>query len=240
VNAQAPENAEVALAWSPIGQVLNEYSLAYNEFEESYEALFCELEQLREQLAGKVDDLQTERRNLFQRKGQVVDQREEISRLTHQYEQQEARLMETQQELAQAHVELARMRKAAVRQPGASEDYSQKIAEVEQERSELEAELERVRSRAAEKHETVDRQQRELKRQRTEMGDEIKQLRKVIENMAAGDSAQTLLAMPKAEHKSEPATPEKGKSTNDPVVNSVMAQFAKLQKDVAQRRARKK
>lgn len=241
MSAQASDISGVS-QWSPVHETFSVYRSGYDHFEQSMESLLAELDQLRDQLEEKADELHQERRNLAQQAGQAVDHRDEISRLTHQYEQQEARLAETQQELAQAHVELARMRKAA-NDPSAV-NQSQKLSEVERERSELENELENVRSRAAELHETVSSQKHEMETQRTEMSGEIKQLRKILEKMASGSGPQAeAAALPATatEDASQkaPAAKTEG-STNDPVVNSVMAQFAKLQKDVAQRRARKK
>lgn len=113
-------------------------------------------------------------------------------------------------------------------------------------RLELEAELELVRARSAELQETVARQKRELAEQRAEVSDELKVLRSLIEEQAqmfaqheSSSPAESVVEerpvrvpAPHA-HESQPA------KAPDPVVNNVMAQFAKLQRDIAQRRKKK-
>jgi DNA repair exonuclease SbcCD ATPase subunit len=107
-------------------------------------------------------------------------------------------------------------------------------AEWSEERNELETELDLVRSRAAELQEIVDAQRRELADSRDEMSAELKQLRRLIEQQAERAVKQTVTAP-------VPAAADEGAAAEgeDPVMNSVMAQFAKLQKDVAQRRKKK-
>ncbi len=101
----------------------------------------------------------------------------------------------------------------------------------------MESELELVRSRAAELNETVTQQQRDIAVQQNELGTELQQLRKLVEKQADLIADRAVNARenvpPVAPSSTVPTQP------NDPVVNSVMAQFAKLQKDVAQRRRRK-
>ena len=123
--------------------------------------------------------------------------------------------------------------------PAATNDEADALAltALEQEREALESELELVRSRAAELNETVAQQQREIAAQKSELGTELQQLRKLVEKQAD-------LIADRAVNARENVPPVGPSSTvptqpNDPVVNSVMAQFAKLQKDVAQRRRRK-
>ena len=108
------------------------------------------------------------------------------------------------------------------------------------ESAELESELERVRGRAAELYETVDEQKRELTQQRVEMGEELKSLRRIIESLVTDKSQGAVQPMQSV--KAERETPKESKPANspsDPIVNSVIAQFAKLQQDIQQRRARK-
>jgi hypothetical protein len=78
----------------------------------------------------------------------------------------------------------------------------------------------------------------EIAAQKTELGTELQQLRKLVEKQA--DLIVDRAIVPGREM-AEPAASPAAVLTqpSDPVVNSVMAQFAKLQKDVAQRRRRK-
>jgi chromosome segregation ATPase len=126
---------------------------------------------------------------------------------------------------------------------------------LKKERQELELELELVRARSAELQETVGRQKRELAAQRLEVNEELKELRTLIAGQAElftqneseggeeGDSHQVSPA--KEKHVvppvsgAAPVNEEPSGKPVDPVVNSVMAQFAKLQRDLAQRRKKK-
>ena len=131
-----------------------------------------------------------------------------------------------------------------------SGEGGERLLAAEKERAELEAELELVRTRAAELQETVAQQKRELATQRDEMQSELKLLRQLIEQQAelaaAGEPrretgnltvARTGPAMGLVR---PPAKAEEPAAAADPVVSSVMAQFARLQKDVAQRRQKVK
>ena len=123
---------------------------------------------------------------------------------------------------------------------------------LKKERQELELELELVRARSAELQETVGRQKRELAAQRLEVNEELKELRTLIAGQAElfaqsegggeGDSHQDSPAKEKHVAPVSGAASVHEESSGkpvDPVVNSVMAQFAKLQRDIAQRRKKK-
>jgi chromosome segregation ATPase len=106
----------------------------------------------------------------------------------------------------------------------------------QRERIELESELELVRTRATELQEVVNQQRRELVEQRADITTELRLLRELVEQRPAHTAEayepdeDALIAASRGE--SLEAAP-------DPVVSSVMAQFARLQKDVAQRRKKK-
>jgi hypothetical protein len=127
---------------------------------------------------------------------------------------------------------------------------------MEKERAELEAELELVRTRAQELQETVAQQKRELADSRDELQAEMKLLRQLVEQqsdlMASGGSGEErresiTLTHPNSRTgpavtlvRPSPAHVDEAPAGADPVVSSVMAQFARLQKDVAQRRQKVK
>jgi SMC interacting uncharacterized protein involved in chromosome segregation len=162
-------------------------------------------------------------------------------------------VLETRSELSGAIDRAAATRsEAAHAVVSVSPEDGERYLAGEKERAELEAELELVRTRASELQETVAQQKRELAEQREELQSELKLLRQLIEQqsdlMAAGDDSRresvnvtmtrpgpavTLVRPPAAVDDDAPAGA-------DPVVSSVMAQFARLQKDVAQRRQKVK
>jgi chromosome segregation ATPase len=157
---------------------------------------------------------------------------------------------QTQQELSNTRSELAEaIQKATSAMSSASpvvvhhegaaaaSDAPRRLAILERERNELESELELVRARATELQEVVNQQRRELAEQKTEITNELRQLRE----MAAQWPHATEAYSPHEEHDLVAATTsgESMGAVPDPVVTSVMAQFARLQKDVAQRRKKK-
>jgi chromosome segregation ATPase len=122
--------------------------------------------------------------------------------------------------------------------PSADEETRSRLSGLERERVELESELELVRTRATELQEVVNQQRRELVEQRADITTELRLLRELVEQRKAR-SAETFepdedAALVGASSRGEPLG-----SAPDPVVSSVMAQFARLQKDVAQRRKKK-
>lgn len=130
-------------------------------------------------------------------------------------------------------------------------------SEVLRERDRLESELELVRTRACELQEVVAEQQDQLAQQQDDVSDELRQLKSVIESQLSSlqrKSQPFERYTPQTPPQQQPVEanvtqPQSASSQqqsdaaevppSDPVVNSVMAQFARLQKDVAQRRKKK-
>ncbi|TWT29470.1 coiled-coil domain-containing protein [Blastopirellula retiformator] len=108
---------------------------------------------------------------------------------------------------------------------------------------ELEDELARVRNRAAELTATVDRQQREIAAERAEWSTELKSMRTMLERQSGAIATRpappdeslssTSVGTNTVVRESTQSRPMGG----DNVVDSVMAQFAKLQRDINRRRA---
>lgn len=136
---------------------------------------------------------------------------------------------------------------AAQAQPGDASAYrelqqqmqqmTQQQAALEQERKGLEAELEAVRGRAAELADALAEQKRLLAQQQAAWAEEFKRIRLLLEVMG-GRLSEGIHAInpakPEPVRKVAPATTA---AAGDPVLESVMAQFEILQKDVARRRA---
>lgn len=123
-------------------------------------------------------------------------------------------------------------------------------SEVLRERDRLESELELVRTRACELQEVVAEQQDQLAQQQDDVSDELRQLKSVIETQLSSLQRKSQpyerftapapqQPVPVAVNATQPNAESAEASPSDPVVNSVMAQFARLQKDVAQRRKKK-
>lgn len=165
----------------------------------------------------------------------VVD---ELALLRQQLAQTQGQLAQAQQQLAEV---LDRSAAAASQPPAQEADaaLTQRLATLERERLELETELELVRSRATELQQIVQQQRRELNEQRADITTELRLLRDLIEQQHAAEAERYL---PEEEPALVGAAPRGAELTGpapDPVVSSVMAQFARLQKDVALRRRKK-
>jgi len=115
-------------------------------------------------------------------------------------------------------------------------------AALAQERAVLERELELVRRRSAEMAEELAHQSRHMAEERGVWSDELKEIRRLLEAMAQQrpePSPPTYQApiSPRADDV-RPITSPKGAepAADDPVLDSVMAEFEILQKDLARRR----
>ncbi len=117
------------------------------------------------------------------------------------------------------------------------EDLQQQRQLWEQERSALERELEAVRNRAAEMNEAMVQQKHDAELQQSQWSEELKRMRKALQQMAHR------LAKCNEEAAAPPSAVANSRSLEahvnpapDPVLDSVMAQFEVLRKDVARRR----
>ena len=120
-------------------------------------------------------------------------------------------------------------------------DKSDLIADLEQQRDVLEEELESLRRRASEADESLAQQKREMAEERAEWSGELREMRQLLERHTrqltesrqysdtTTASSMSTTSFSRNNHSSQ---------TTDPVVGSVMAQFAKLQKDANGRRPR--
>jgi chromosome segregation ATPase len=148
-------------------------------------------------------------------------------------------------DLAAARKELADLR-AEFNQRGATQaiapEAAELIAELQHERSALESELELVRGRAAELHDALAQERRALSEHRAETANELKQMRRMIEKQAEllSDRTVTVAAAHEAMNVTAAHEATEAAPPADPVISSVMAQFAKLQKEVAERRKQRK
>jgi chromosome segregation ATPase len=115
------------------------------------------------------------------------------------------------------------------------QQMAQQQSLLERDRKELETELELVRGRAAELSESLAEQKRLLAQQQTEWAKEFKRMRCLLEGMS-GRFAEGMApsAAPVQAGQNGPAAATS--TSPDPVLNSVLAQFEILQRDVARRR----
>jgi predicted nucleic acid-binding Zn-ribbon protein len=225
----------------------------------------CEsLSQQIGELQTEVDRLQAAENELTEARAelqaQAVSSEQAASTAREQLQQQldasqqhceslEQQLAQTRSEMARfadMEVELAETRRQLLnaQQPGSQSDEiggnsedANRLAALTQERDALEEELELVRGRASELTETVAAQEQQLHEKQKGSTDELQQLRRLVEKQAEliAERAAPPAEQPTRERNSD----TKQAADDDAVVSSVMAQFAKLQKNVSQRRKQK-
>jgi septal ring factor EnvC (AmiA/AmiB activator) len=135
------------------------------------------------------------------------------------------------QQVAQSALQDRRQESAADSRRAQLQEQIQQMtrqqALLEQERTQLESELEAVRNRAAETAELLAEQKRLSVQQQSVWADELKRLAEVL---PAADA-------PRPEAGRKGAVQHVPKAAADPALDSVVAQFEILQKDLARRRA---
>ena len=111
--------------------------------------------------------------------------------------------------------------------------------ELEQDRRLMESELESVRNRAAELTEALSEQKRTAQQQQSQWTGELKRMRRLLEGMSQVlVRRESLAGNGNSAPGNQPTTHQDTNAANvDPVLDSVMAQFEMLQKDLAERRA---
>lgn len=236
-------------SWQPIEESLADFRLEFVGFEHQMDDLLEDLERLRTELGRKANEVERQRAQVVHRERQLDEQRLENEQITQQLQQQETQLALAIRELQELKRNLA---SAPAPESGPQEvellarqkrSEEERWREAERERVELEAELEMVRVRATELNEQLAEQRREAAEQRQQLTEELRQLRKLFESQSARLSAPVVTAEPTTPkppvEAAERQTPEVP-FASDPVVSSVMAQFAKLQQDVAGRRKKNK
>jgi chromosome segregation ATPase len=259
----------VAFSPRPLAETTAAFREQCGQFEVLSGELYGDIERLSNELLRKADEVEATRQQLENRERELAEEQQENSQLNGLIESQQTliqqaineiqslrhqsaeelaelkrQLVATQGQLGdtrtQLHEAIARAAETANQlsvaksgPPPVSDDTRARLAKLEHERRDLEEENKLLRARASALQEAVNQQRRELAEQQTEISTELKQLRDLLaerEHELHGiDHQAVTLVTP---HEESPAEP-------DPVVSSVMAQFARLQKDVAQRRKKK-
>lgn len=157
-------------------------------------------------------------------------------------------LAATRQELAEARDELRSQREVLsqisfTHDPASDSDIRDRLDRIEQERlnwaqerAALETELDSVRNRAAELADTLDDERQRASGERKDWAEELRQMRQLLQSLSERASSPAPAAAMPISVASEPAEQE---DAQDPVLDSVMAQFEILQKDLARRRKAK-
>ena len=200
-----------------------------------------ELEEARLELLRKPERSNAEAdsaaEDMCHRLAEIEQQRSALEQELSSSRSQISRLVDATAELAAVRGELAAARAELLERPsgGAGEGdqvWRERLREMQHEREMLEAELETVRRRVVEMAETAASEKQRNSQERTEWSKEFKQLRKLLEVQAKSPA-------PKSAAPVEAPAPvaQTVPSGGDPILESVMAQFDMLQKDIARRRS---
>lgn len=178
----------------------------------------------------------------------VIHQRDALAQQQEQVAGQLVRLAGVTAELADTRQELAARCDRLAEQPATPaaapvdpqaelrlREQLQAMAEqhvaLRQEHAAVERELDTVRAHAAELAESLDVEKRAFSHQQAVWTEELQRMRRLLEGLAQR-AAAPVVSMPLP----TPAQVGATAAAEDPVLDSVMAQFAMLQKDVARRR----
>jgi chromosome segregation ATPase len=155
----------------------------------------------------------------------------QIEQLTESLDAARSRLAEVEAELAAALEEAAAREAARADEPAVDESAQRERDELLVERDALESQLETVRDRAADLVERLEREQREFAEERRQLQNELSRLnRSLVERPAAQP------APPDGARATVPMSAVKSEVQENPVIDSVMAQFQMVQRDAARRR----
>jgi chromosome segregation ATPase len=185
--------------------------------------LESEAQQNSEEVAQQFESLHQQQRELEATTEQLTSEREQLEQERDQLRQQ----------LAEATAEATQLRKQTVATLNGEGAAPQRVVELEQERQALEEELELVRQRAAELVESADEERRGFESQRTLWAKDMKELRRSLQvNAPASPQPAPIVTRPAAVQTA--AIGPNGRP-RDTALDSVMAQFEMLQRDLAQR-----
>jgi chromosome segregation ATPase len=147
-----------------------------------------------------------------------------------------ARLAAVAAELAEARTQPAQSADPAQQQQVQQllEESRQQRGAWELERATLETELQAVRNRATDLMEALAEQKRQAAQQQGEFAGELKRLRSLLEAVATQMRGEAMARQAAGKHNEAAA-----EAADDPVFDSVLAQFEMLQQDVSRRRLSK-
>jgi len=255
LHTKSAEPSEHLAGWDSARSAIAELRSGHDRFEQFFAGVFDELDSMAAALSRRQEYLQqTARQQQDQHSVAAVQQDRQAQQLLEEVRQERLEWRDSQEavhsqseQLAAIVAELADVRSELTRELAAGgadheqveqelEEARREQARLEQQQTILESELESVRNRAGELAESLAEQKRLEAKQQTEWSDEFKRVRFLLESI----SWRLAQGVPAAAGESQPhqqAGANSSAAAGDPVLDSVMAQFEMLQKDLAKRRA---
>jgi chromosome segregation ATPase len=248
--AASTQYAAAANQWAAEMQTARDRIRELEQQTASLEATRLELERNRTQL---VDELAaataTDSEGIKARLAEVEQEKAALKEELAQAHQHTSRLAGSALELADSHGQLAQARAELLdlqhrlneSEKHSGSEFQQQIRSLEQERTSLETELESVRNRIVQLAEESALEKRRMTEERAEWSGELRQLRRVLEKNVVmlshhQHTDETSRSHPPAPPELDPPSGQPVAPGEDPVLDSVMAQFEMLQKDLVRRR----
>jgi chromosome segregation ATPase len=243
----APELSEGLAGSESVSAVLEELHAEHDECGEFFGDVLDQLQSLSLELFARHKCLELAAKQQAEREAAATQSGGQFEQLAQELHETQTQMREFQGQAQQAWdsvrkaLEDLATRSESVQGGGMDhqrleqilDDARQQRAAWEQERAALEAELETVRNRSAELAETLSEQKRLSAQQQAEWSSELKRMRSLLEaisgQMVQDGSGTAATRSARGETAAGAAA--------DPVLDSVMAQFAMLQQEVTQRRA---
>jgi chromosome segregation ATPase len=226
-----------------LAERLNRLGALADELSET-RAAGTELRQWQSQAAEELAASARQREDFGRQQEAIVDQVSRMAAVA-------GELAEARHDLASQCQQMRELHSAPPSQENGDDESRRQLsamaerhASLEREHALLELELDTVRARAAELSETLAAEKRAFGQQQNAWTEELQRMRRVLEQIAERRDEVEVppIVAPLAAPGSKRPTAAKEAATQaamaeDPVLDSVMAQFAMLQKDVARRRS---
>lgn len=250
---------EQLAGWDGVREALGTLSRLNQEYETFFGEVFDQLGWLGAAMADRAEHLRS--RSVSVRTATAEAGVAVAEPLVEELRRQQTSLAENQQTIAKQMQQLATLAERVDRAARELAEMRRHEDDQCRERAELEAQLELVRQRAVEMSAALEAEQAKAARQQALWGEELQRIRRAVEQrsvfIAEPTAARPPAATPRAaapegpstnvlapsRHGSELASASGGPSAplttdgGDPVLDSVLAQFEMLQKDIARRRA---
>jgi DNA repair exonuclease SbcCD ATPase subunit len=250
-----------AVASSGDSEQLREVFAGIKEERSTLENALAASESHGTELARMADELAAARQDLTETREELRSQRELLTQVPAQEERSAAaseshgaelarmadELAAARQDLTETREELRDQRELLSQLPSPSEsaatpEIHDRLDQIEQERlawtqqrAVLETELDTVRDRAAELVDTLDEERQRASSERKDWAEELRQMRQLLQSL----SERKAVAVPDVVAPASVKVESTEEDAQDPVLDSVMAQFEILQKDLARRRKAK-
>lgn len=239
------ENAALSDRAAELDQVKSQLSAAHVELEVARQELARQAERLHREsddstaaLRAQLASVETNNGNLARDLNEVREQLKRLTDAAVDTSRLRDQLAQVNAALAEARSDVIREQKRAAEAGDPRQSASQqRVHDLERENAALEAELEALRNRAAELAEHLSHGTRVMAEERAQWLGELRQLRRTVERSVQGQIERIVVGPDQSHPAATVHEAPAETAANDPVLDSVMAQFELLQRDLTRRRS---